>query len=183
MPRPRKALAAEGMAFQVSQVSQPVTLHAPLPRPGAPRTHETLPSPRPGSSAQSPNPAMHTPPTPPTTPRNKTTPYRGGRWPTSSGRTMLPPTPAPPPQITTTTKPFPQCPLNPRYRAPGTQISAEPTTGTSEKNAINTAQKIGVEIPPIVNASPPRTPCKPAITRATATLAKIKSPDSRSISS
>src|SRR5258708_6372128 len=58
MARPRKALAAEGMAFQVSQVSQPVTLHAPLPRPGAPRTHETLPSPRPGSSAQSPNPAI-----------------------------------------------------------------------------------------------------------------------------
>src|SRR6202022_718654 len=92
---------------------------------------------------------------------------------------MLSATPATPPQITTTANPFPQCPLKARNSAAGTQISAEPTTGTSEKNAISTAQNSGEEIPPIVNANPPSAPCNKAMTNATATLAKIKSRDPR----
>src|ERR1700730_3000523 len=120
---------------------------------------------------------------PPSTPRNSSSSFKCVRLRSSSGRTMLSATPATPPQITTTASPLPQCPLNPRNSAAGAQISAEPTTGTSEKNAINTAQKSGEEIPPTVNANPPKTPCSTAITSATATLAKIKSRDSRNMSS
>src|SRR5438876_8948235 len=104
------------------------------------------------------------------------------RFRSSTGRTILSATPATPPQIVTITTAFPQCPFSPIQIAAGTQISADPTTGTSEKNAISTAQKSGDEIPTSVNASPPSAPCIAAITKATATLAKISSCDSSSIS-
>src|SRR5208282_3217992 len=100
----------------------------------------------------------------------------------SIGRTILSATVDTPPQITTTSKALPQWPLNPSHNAAGPQINAEPTTGTSEKNAINTPQKTGVESPVNANEAPPSSPWITATSNPTATLAKINSFDSSSMS-
>ena len=113
---------------------------------------------------------------------NSSSSFKCVRFRNNSGLTILSATPAIPPQIATTTIPRTQCPLNVKNSAAGTHTSADPTTGTSEKNAMTTPQKIGAEIPPIVNAIPPSSPCIPAITSATATLAKISSRDSFNMS-
>src|SRR5208337_3937392 len=89
----------------------------------------------------------------------------------SSGLTKLSATPATPLQIATNSTALPQCPLIPSHSAAGTQISAEPTTGTIEKNAISTPMNTGVPRPVSANAVPPRTPWITAINSATATLA------------
>src|ERR1035438_10432297 len=119
---------------------------------------------------------------PPSTPINNSNSFRWVRLRNNNGRITLSATAATPPQITTISAPFPQCPVNPSHNAAGTQISAEPTTGTSEKNAISTPQNTAVGSPVMVKASPPRNPCKPAIINPTATQAKIKSVDSLNIS-
>ena len=54
------------------------------------------------------------------------------RFRSSKGRTMLSATPATPPQTATTTIPLPQCPLNVKNSAAGTQISADPTLETDD---------------------------------------------------
>jgi hypothetical protein len=61
-------------------------------------------------------------------------------------------------------------------------MSADPITGTKEKKPISTPQKSGEVIPTTRKANAPSAPCIAAITSATATLAKIKSRDSASIS-
>ena len=71
--------------------------------------------------------------------------------------------------------PAAQVPSAIRLMAAGTQIRAEPTSGTSEKNPIMTPQKTGALIPARPKASPPRMPCAAAATRLDATLAKIRS--------
>src|SRR4029077_6306067 len=76
----------------------------------------------------------------------------------SKGRTRLSATPATPPQIAATTMAFPQCPLTASQTTAGIQISAEPTTGTIEKNAINTPINTGAGKPVNPNAIPPRVP-------------------------
>src|SRR4051794_19340045 len=119
---------------------------------------------------------------PPNTPMNNNNSFNRVRFRSSNGRIILSATPATPPQIIRMVNPLPQCPLTARNSAAGTQIKADPTTGTSEKNPITTAQKIGDEIPPMVNPNPPNTPGKQAITNPPATLAKIRSFDSSSTS-
>ena len=77
-------------------------------------------------------------------------------------------------QKSTSTIPRTRCPPAIRLIDTGTQISAEPTSGTKEKNPIITPQKIGALIPVSANASPPSAPCAAAATRLDVTLAKIK---------
>src|SRR5580704_1554746 len=95
---------------------------------------------------------------PPSTPINSKSSFKRVRFRKSIGRTMLSATVDTPPQISTTSKAFPQCPVNPSHSAAGPQMSAEPTTGTSEKNAISTPQKIGDESFTSANDMPPSTP-------------------------
>src|ERR1700676_5817948 len=76
----------------------------------------------------------------------------------SIGRTILSTTVATPPQIASTAIALPQCPCNPSHAAAGTQISADPTTGTSEKNAISTPQNSVVGIPVSAKDTPPSVP-------------------------
>src|ERR1700688_857319 len=92
------------------------------------------------------------------TPINSRMSFKLVRFRKAIGRTMLSATVNPPPQISTTSKAFPQCPVNPSHSAAGPQMSAEPTTGTSEKNAISTPQKIGDESFTSANDTPPSTP-------------------------
>src|SRR5271163_4439927 len=95
---------------------------------------------------------------PPSTPMNSNNSLSRVRFRSSIGRTILSATVDTPPQIAATSNAFPQCPLNTSQSTAGPQTKSEPTTGTSEKNAISTPQKIGSEIPTSANDSPPSTP-------------------------
>src|SRR5208282_6888336 len=95
---------------------------------------------------------------PPRTPMNNSNSFKRVLFRSSRGRTILSATVETPPQMTTTSSAFPQCPPKPSQRAAGPQTSNEPTTGTSETKAMSTPQKMGAEIPTRANDNPPNTP-------------------------
>src|SRR5579859_2662571 len=113
---------------------------------------------------------------------NKSSSFSRVRFRNNIGRTKLSAIVDTPPQITTTSKAFPQCPLTPSHSTAGPQMSAEPTTGTREKKAISTPQNVGEEIPTSANDNPPSAPCITATSKPTATLANTNSFDSSTIS-
>src|SRR5689334_18251996 len=119
---------------------------------------------------------------PPNTPMNKSSSFSRVLFRNNIGRTILSAIVDTPPQITTTSNAFPQCPLTPSQSTAGPQMSAEPTTGTSEKKAISTPQNVGEEIPTNANDSPPSAPWITATSKPTATLANTNSFDSSTMS-
>ncbi len=112
---------------------------------------------------------------PPSSATNVTSPFIDERPLSSSGRRMLSAMPTSPPPIPISTRPRVTSPVSRNHNATGAQTIDDPTTGTSDMNAITVPHTAGARTPTIQNPRPPRKPCTAATASPAMTLANTRS--------